>query len=369
MPSKARKEIVDLDEISVYHCISRCVRRAFLCGQDKLTGNDYGHRKKWVEDRLHQLVSVFMVELLAYTVLQNHYHVQLRIRPDLVAKLSDREVARRSLMISPSSMPDGVELKEPSQADIEAALQDKARLRKWRQRLGNLSWFMRYLNEPIARRANREDDVTGAFWDGRFRSSRLLDDFAATACSIYIDLNEIRARIAETPEASLNSTIGRRIEAWQIDQQQRSQPCDKTSRAQTKSRQKEPAPPAVAPVNVASDNGTRSGTMTEEQPKPHARRPSDSGYLPMTIEQYMELVDWAGRCVKQGKRGAIPAHVAPIMDRLVRNYDAFLVVVKNFKNIFRTFCGTPESLAAHAQKIKAKKMRGIRMARKVCGTT
>lgn len=374
MPGYARKDIVDPDEVGAYHCTSRCVRQAFLCGKGK--GKGKGRRKrrreinrlKWFDVRVQQLLSVFLVDLLAYTFLDNHFHSILRIRPDLAEKLSDREVVRRSLMVSPYMMPDEIKLEEPDEAAIEEALKDPEYVLKWRKRLSSLSWFMKYWKEPIARRANLEDEVKGAFWDPRFHSVRLLDGVALLMGSIYVDLNEVRARKASTPETSENSTIFYRILAWQADQERRSLPSDKEARMNAESLEREPAPPWVAPINDASDNGTVSGTMTEEQPKPNGRRPSDSGFLPMTIEQYMQLVDWAGRSIQPGKRGAIPDELAPIMERLVSNLDAFLKAAQNFGKLFKRFCGTPESMAAHKAKIEAKRLRGLPAARQICGS-
>jgi len=85
----------------VYHCFSRCVRRAFLCGFDKLTGRDFSHRKALLLERLRQLAGIFAIEVCAYAILATHYHLILRVRPDIVALWSDREVARRWLILFP----------------------------------------------------------------------------------------------------------------------------------------------------------------------------------------------------------------------------------------------------------------------------
>ena len=369
MPTCARKEIVEADVVSSYHCHSRCVRRAFLCGVDPVTGRDYQHRRDWFDVRVKQMESVFMVELLSFAYLHNHFHVMLRIRPDLAAKLSDWEVARRMLKIQPDKFPDTEELPEPSARKIQAAIQDQDKIQKWRERLSDLSWYMRYLKEPIARRANEEDGVTGHFWEGRFRSTRLLDGFSAEACSCYIDVNEIRAGLVDLPKEAVHSAIGQRILALNEERQRISNIVNPHAKRRAKQSKKEPAPFWLAPICVRSDNGTVSGTMTEEQPKPDARRPSDSGFLELTLEQHIKLCDWTSLCCRLGKAAPTPKDLQPILDRITRNIDAFLKVVQNFGSIFKRFCGTPESLQEHQRKCGLKKVHGISAVRSVFATS
>ena len=197
MPAYARSHIVPPDEVGVYHCIARCVRRAFLCGVDPLTGRYYEHRKEWIRERLELLASVFAIDICGYAVMGNHLHVVLRVRPDLVRGWSDEEVALRWTRLCPPRNPATGEKMEPSECDLNMIVSDPARLAVIRQRLSSLSWFMGRLSEPIARQANREDECKGRFWEGRFKSLALLDEGAILACSIYVDLNPIRAGIGQ----------------------------------------------------------------------------------------------------------------------------------------------------------------------------
>jgi REP element-mobilizing transposase RayT len=121
--TRARNQLISLDATSYYHCISRYVRRAFLLGEDSLTGKNYEHRKKWVISRLRELAGVFSIDICAYAVMSNHYHLALRV---------DRIIE------------------------------------SWHERLSDISRFMRSPNEHPARRANEEDNYTGLLKEGKF---------------------------------------------------------------------------------------------------------------------------------------------------------------------------------------------------------
>lgn len=204
-----RQHLVAQDAPGTYHCVSRCVRRAFLCGFDALTGRSFEHRKAWVEERLLQLAESFAVSIHAYAVMSNHLHVVVHIDPCAVHEWSDEEVARRWLGAFGSLAPDA----PPLEQRVRALVADEARLEELRARLGSLSWFMSALVQPIARRSNREDDVTGRFWEGRFKSQVLLDERAVLACMAYVDLNPLRAGAADTLEHSVHTSAKRRIRA------------------------------------------------------------------------------------------------------------------------------------------------------------
>lgn len=76
----------------LFHCIGRCVRQAFLCGYDRVTGKDYEHRKHWVVKRLAELSLVFAIEVCAYAVMSNHYHVVLRVDRAKATRMTEAQV-------------------------------------------------------------------------------------------------------------------------------------------------------------------------------------------------------------------------------------------------------------------------------------
>ena len=215
-----RKQQISLSDTPYYHCVSRCVRRAYLCGKDKLTGRSYEHRRKWVEDRLLFLSKVFVIDICAYAVMSNHTHVVLHVDVGKVNKLSDKNVLRRWHKLHRGTL-----LTQQYANNIEHTFSEtekstlQATVEIYRNRLADISWFMRELNEPIARKANSEDNCTGHFWEGRFKSQALLDDFALAACMVYVDLNPVRAKVDVAPESSRHTSIKKRIRGYKIGSQ------------------------------------------------------------------------------------------------------------------------------------------------------
>jgi putative transposase len=191
----------------VYHVCSRCVRRAFLCGTDKQSGYNFDHRRQWIEDRILMLSKIFAIDIFGYAVMSNHYHIVLQLVSTQSNTWTDLEVVERWMRLNPRKNEESI-IRDLRQAAI---LGSPERLAVLRERLGSLSWFMRYLNEPLARLANREDRCKGRFWEGRFRSQRLLDEHAILACMIYVDLNPIRAGMTDDATTADHTSLANRI--------------------------------------------------------------------------------------------------------------------------------------------------------------
>ncbi|WP_137168740.1 transposase [Salinimonas lutimaris] len=220
---RPRKSLINLSDTPYYHCMSRCVRRAFLCGHDAQNHKSYEHRRQWVEDRLLFLAGVFCIDVCAYAVMSNHTHVVLRINKQKAEKLTTKEILvrwhklYRGMLLSRRFV-NPAEQGELSDTEIRT-VQELAEV--YRSRLYDISWFMRLLNEYIARRANKEDECTGHFWEGRFKSQALLDEAALAACMTYVDLNPVRAGLADSPAHSSHTSIKKRIEARKYRKQPR----------------------------------------------------------------------------------------------------------------------------------------------------
>lgn len=198
-----RALLVDPEQPLCYHLVSRCVRRAWLCGEHD--GRSYAYRKDWIERRLFQLAQAFSVDLLAFAVMDNHFHIVVHYDPKAYTLWPDKEVAERWLQAFPGTEPE-------RERAISALLDEPERLQRYRQRLGSLSAFMQHLKQPIAVRVNREDRVKGHLFEQRFYSGALLDERAVLAAMRYVDLNPYRAKIAKTLKAASHTSIQRRIE-------------------------------------------------------------------------------------------------------------------------------------------------------------
>lgn len=352
-----RKELIDDSEVGVYHCVQRCVRRAFLCGRDALTGQDFEHRREWIQQRLEFLAGEFGLDVLSFSILSNHLHVILRNRPDVVRGWTDDEVSRRWWNVFPGRRNEDGSPAEPKDHELRMMQAEGERIGELRRRLSSISWLMRCLAENIARRANREDDCTGRFWEGRYRCQRLLDEGAVLACSAYVDLNPIRANVAKTPEESQFTSAYQRIHAHRHRAGGKGRKRSK-SKLKMSARSRHRVPPIIprddwlGPIEL---NESRERAQT----KSPRRRASHRGFLPMKLMQYLELLDWTGRQLGADRRGAIPDHLAPILKRLQVSEDHWVDLVANFGRWFHRAIGRPPNLATEATRRQRRWLQGV----------
>ena len=185
MARVARVESFAPDEIAIVHVMNRVVRRCFLMGTDELTGKNYDHRKAWVEKELKRLAAWFGIDLLTFAILSNHFHLILRSRPDVVTTWDDTEVARRWLMLCPIRKSADGGAAEPTEPELNSIRLDEDKLKTIRNRLSDISWWMRLLCQRIAQKANAEEEISGKFWQSRYRAVRLIDEESILACAAY----------------------------------------------------------------------------------------------------------------------------------------------------------------------------------------
>ncbi len=243
------------------------------------------------------------------------------------------------------------------------------RVAELRERLMSLSWFMRCVDEPIARAANAEDNCSGHFWEGRFRSQELLDDAAVLACSVYVDLNPVRAEVARTPEESQFTSAFDRIQAlragsdcsadgvsFDLPEPREAStasvgpgataPADSWLCALTLVERPSAVPGAPDSSQEVASGGTALSDEPTIGPRPRARqafrpRASDQGYLPLELTKYLSLLDWTGRELRAGKRGVIPDQLAPILERLAVDGEGWVETVRNFGRWFSARWAAP----------------------------
>ena len=324
----ARSQLVDESTPGFYHCISRCVRRSFLCGEDHYTGQNFDHRKQWIEDRLYLLAECFSVSLYAYAVMSNHLHVVLRVDPVTASEWGDEEVVRRWVKAFPGTR-SGEDLERWSEARVVALLANAGRVKEVRGRLGSLSWFMRALNEPIARMANREDHCSGRFWEGRFKSQALLDEQAVLSCMAYVDLNPVRASICDELEDSQHTSITQRIET-------------------------------IGRVDRSASKRDRITTL-----RPVAGLQAELT-LSVSEADYVAIVRWTGQQARPDKRGKLKsdAQAAPSsLNRIDPVAKRWVNQVQGTESAFYRAIGSAEALKAKAEAIGQRWLKGVRSAR------
>jgi REP element-mobilizing transposase RayT len=331
-----RKSLICLDDTPYYHVVARCVRRAWLWGYDTYASKDYSHRKHWVTQRLRFLSNVFAIDLCAYAIMNNHYHLVLRVDRERGAGLSQQEIVRRWTRLY-RKPPLIQRVEEGTASAAERAIAEQL-IERWRKRLIDISWYMRSLNEYLARRANAEDECTGRFWEGRFKSQALLDEAGLLTAMAYVDLNPVRAGVASTPEESEFTSIYARI------QQHR-------SRLQVRGRAPNSAPRVrlnPPPLITFRDQNT------QQQPS-----------LPMRFEDYLQLVDWSGRIELANKSGSINSNLPRILIRLGIDPDAWRGMMRIGGNPFGRALGRVKRLRRHARNLGQNWVRGLNASRRL----
>ncbi len=319
----ARSKKINLSATPYYHVVSRCVRRTFLCGQDKETGKDYSHRKQWLVDRIKFLSHIFSIRIAAYAIMSNHYHIVLHVDQNKAERWTNNEVIKRASQLFPSK---AKELELTMKLTPESPIVAET-IEEWRSRLFDISWFMKSINQPIARFSNIEDDCKGHFWESRFKSQALLDEGAVLRAMVYVDLNPIRAGISKTPEESDFTSIQERLKSYP-------------------NHIKKSTPQPLELMHFESE-----GSHNKNNPLIH-----------FNLEDYFCLVDETGRMLAPNKPGIINPIIAPILDRLDVKTDGWLTSVKNLDSLYAYVIGREDLMKNFGEFKRGPK--GIRTARK-----
>ena len=298
----ARNHHLFINEPTYFHLISRCVRRAYLCGKDKHSGKRYDHRKQWLEKRLFDLTELFFVDLYGYAIMSNHYHLLLCTRPDDMLLATDEQIAQRWCRLFPHRhLPDNIR--------VQLLCQEPTKIALYRQRLCDISWLMRCLNEQLARKANKEDECTGRFWQGRFRSQLLLNEAAIYTCMAYIDLNPVRAGVASTPQLSEYTSIYYRL------------------------------------AHHSNEDRLRPLSNSTEK-------------LPLRLSEYLSLVCESAKSIQNDYKGETEVVLQSILEQLAINPLGYMSTIQHLSKHFYRGIGSIKQLEHLAQRLNLKWVKG-----------
>ncbi len=308
-----RRELVHPLHAASYHCVTRCVRRGWLCGIDDYLGKSFEHRKAWVADRILEVGSIFACGIYGYAVMSNHFHLVVHMSPSAAAAWSDEEIATRWVRLFPTGS------EKNDQRKIDDILIAPDRIATYRTRLSDLSWLMKSINEPIARRANAEDEVKGHFWEARFKCQLLQREADFLSAMTYVDLNPVRAKMAQGVSTSKHTSVQARFQAIRNDPQ-------------------EAHKPLLPIVGVQSFN------------------------LNITVADYIELVDFTGRQCAANKRDQIDSKEPKALTRLGLSADHWTVKVQGVGSGYWRIVACLEDLRAKATEMGKRVMFGVGLA-------
>jgi len=323
----ARAQQIFLEDTPYYHCYTRCVRRAFLFGDDQFSGKNYDHRKQLIVDKIKQLSEVFAIDVCAYAIMSNHYHIVLRVDTERAESWSDKDVINRwSQLFKNKTMIDRYNEKETLSKPEVDTITDITKI--WRSRLFDISWFMRCLNEWIARQANKEDECSGRFWEGRYKCQALLDEAALLTCMIYVDLNPIRANVSQTLEKSDFTSIQERIRDY-----------NSTLRTTKNSNKK---------------NKNKSLVAMIPQRKTKSEQPS----INFSAEDYIALARWTSNALTQ-KKHHFTDNIKQTLQNLEINEKHWISQAQYFEKQYGRMIGPAERVSHISEKLGLWWVKGI----------
>ena len=219
---------------------------------------------------------------------------------------------------------------------------------------------MRVMNESIARKANSADQFTGHFWEGRFKSQALLDEQAVLTAMAYVDLNPIRAQMAETPEDSDHTSVAERIAHLKPGRAQKAQ----TASTANTTRNTHPALSPAIPI-VALKGEAHLAELPLQPLMPFDATARLKAAIPFAFDDYLDLVDTTGRYIREDKRGAIAEHTPKLLTRLNIDPERFIDCATHLMKPFGSAIGAPAHLTALCAARQVKYLRGVGAARRV----
>lgn len=329
-----------------------------------MSGRNFDHRKRWLVQRIKQLSATFSIDVCAYAVMSNHYHLVLHVDTQQADSWSEEEVIKRWTTLFPANgkLIETLRLN----AETKAAQREFSnKIGLWRERLQDISWFMRCLNETVARQANREDECTGRFWEGRFKSQALLDEKALVTCMAYVDLNPIRAGITDSLESSDFTSIQERL-------------LDHARKVRKRSYRQQRLLHRRNVQHLLEQPRQSKGRLLSLQKAPGI----DGRQIPVSRSSYISLLEETTRALHLQR--TLPAPMEPsfadkheALIELGISPIAWLEGVQNFNRYYGAAAGTEESLSRFQRhrinagaelKHENKWIRGIAPARRLYGT-
>ncbi|MCY2967939.1 MAG: hypothetical protein NT069_30640 [Planctomycetota bacterium] len=317
--------------MSVYHCVNRSLRGAFIAGVDKSTGRSYDNRRQWLTRALQSQSEQLCVDVLAFSIESQQLQLLVRTRPDIAKSLSTQEVARRYLTGIPSKAGFDQPAAIPQPEAIKELAKDPGLVARARARLSSLSWFVSQITEPLARNANREDEIRGRFWEGRFHCLPILDGPALAAAVAHVELSPILSGEATTLAG-----------------------CKATS-----------VSPRSAALKSGSPTWLSSLTGNGKSRKAAKSAPAPYFGIPISEADFFAVLEWTSKQVMKSERGRFPETLAESFAELSVAPDHWLTLVKDFQKIFRRAAGKPESLEQQLKQRGRRHMHGIVLAREL----